>query len=76
MRFFGVHEHDVPGLRDRPLPFFAFNWWFTFVEPVFTLVGLLDAVGNVLMLGLCVVGWRKANAVEAAALPRHRSQHM
>ena len=44
------------------LPFFAFNWWFTFVEPVFTWLGLLDAVGNVVMLGLCVLGWRKAGA--------------
>jgi len=40
--------------------FLAFNWWFTFVDPVFTRVGLLDAVGNVVMLGLCVAGWRKA----------------
>jgi len=44
------------------LPFFVFNWWFTFVDPVFTLVGLLDAVGNVVMLALCVLGWRKAGA--------------
>ena len=42
------------------LPFFAFNWWFTFVDPVFTLLGLLDAVGNAVMLALCVIGWRKA----------------
>ena len=45
------------------LPFFVFNWWFTFVDPVFTTVGLLDAVGNVVMLALCILGWRKA-AVE------------
>jgi len=44
------------------LPFFAFNWWFTFVDPVFTRLGLLDAVGNVAMLALCVLGWRKAEA--------------
>lgn len=44
------------------LPFFAFNWWFTFVDPVFTMVGLLDAVGNAVMLALCVIGWRKAGA--------------
>ena len=42
------------------LPFFVFNWWFTFVDPVFTMLGLLDAVGNVVMLALCVIGWRKA----------------
>jgi hypothetical protein len=40
------------------LPFFGFNWWFTFVDPVFTMLGLLDAVGNVVMLALCVVGYR------------------
>lgn len=44
------------------LPFFAFNWWFTFVDPVFTMLGLLDAVGNVIMLALCVIGWRSAEA--------------
>jgi NADH:ubiquinone oxidoreductase subunit K len=44
------------------LPFFAFNWWFTFVDPVFTYLGLLDAVGNIIMLALCVVGWRKSEA--------------
>jgi hypothetical protein len=44
------------------LPFFAFNWWFTFVDPVFTMVGLLDAAGNVVMLFLCVIGWRRAEA--------------
>ncbi|MEO9130993.1 MAG: hypothetical protein ABI240_07270 [Sphingomonas sp.] len=42
------------------LPFFVFDWWFTLVDPVFTTVGWLDAVGNVVMLGLCVVGFRRA----------------
>ena len=42
------------------LPFFVFNAWFTFVDPVFTWVGLLDAVGNIIMLALCILGWRKA----------------
>jgi hypothetical protein len=44
------------------LPFFAFDWWFTFVDPVFTWVGLADAAGNAVMLALCVVGWRRAGA--------------
>lgn len=44
------------------LPFFAFNYWFTFVDPVFTTLGLLDAAGNVVMLALCVMGWRKARS--------------
>lgn len=42
------------------LPFFVFNYWFFVVTPVLTVVGLLDAVGNVIMLGLCVLGWRQA----------------
>lgn len=42
------------------LPFLWFDWWFTFVHPVFTQVGLLDALGNVVMLALCVLGWRRA----------------
>lgn len=44
------------------IPFFVFDWWFTFVDPVFTMVGLLDAAGNAIMLALCVLGWRKAEA--------------
>jgi hypothetical protein len=42
------------------LPFFAFDYWFTFVDPVFTRLGLLDAAGNAIMLALCVIGWRRA----------------
>jgi hypothetical protein len=53
------------------LPFFVFDWWFTAVVPMFTAVGLLDAVGNVVMLMLCVLGWRaaKAEAVGRLAAP-------
>ena len=40
------------------LPFFVFDYYFYAVEPMLTWVGLLDAVGNVVMLGLCVLGWR------------------
>lgn len=50
------------------LPFFVFDWWFTAVVPMFTVMGLLDAVGNVVMLGLCVLGWQAAKAVERQAL--------
>ena len=42
------------------LPFFGFDYWFYVVRPVFTPLGMLDAVGNVVMLGLCVLGWRAA----------------
>jgi hypothetical protein len=44
------------------LPFFAFDYWFTFVDPVFTRIGLVDAAGNAIMLALCVAGWRRAEA--------------
>lgn len=42
------------------LPFFLFDYWFYAVEPMLTPLGLLDAVGNVVMLGLCWLGWKKA----------------
>jgi hypothetical protein len=48
------------------LPFFAFDWWFTFVDPVFTTVGLLDALGNAVMLALCVLGWRRSGSEGAS----------
>ncbi len=49
------------------LPFFVFDYWFYVVEPVFTPLGMLDAVGNVIMLGLCVLGWRAAGRESTAA---------
>jgi hypothetical protein len=42
------------------LPFFVFDYWFYAVVPMLTPLGLADAVGNVIMLALCVMGWRKA----------------
>ena len=42
------------------LPFFAFDYWFTFVQPMLTPIGALDAAGNLAMLGLCWIGWRGA----------------
>jgi hypothetical protein len=47
------------------LPFFVFDYYFHAVVPMLTVVGLLDALGNAAMLGLCVLGWRAAG-VEAA----------
>ena len=44
------------------LPFFVFKYWFFVVDPMLTPLGMLDAVGNVIMLTLCVIGWRKAEA--------------
>lgn len=46
------------------VPFFGFNYYFTLHDPVFTNIGLLDAVGNVIMLALCFVGWKKSKAAE------------
>ena len=40
------------------VPFFVFDWWFYAVEPLFNELILLDALGNVIMLGLCIWGWR------------------
>ena len=42
------------------LPFFVFDYYFYAVEPMLTLIGMLDAVGNVAMLGLCFAGWKAA----------------
>jgi hypothetical protein len=47
------------------LPFFGFNYWFHYQEPVLTSIGMLDFAGNVTMLVLAVLGWRAARA-EAA----------
>ena len=41
--------------------FLLFDWWFYAVDPVLTPLGAgLDAAGNVAMLMLCAVGWRRA----------------
>lgn len=42
------------------LPFFAFNYYFYAVVPLLNELGLLDLVGNVVMLGLCWLGWKRA----------------
>jgi len=43
----------------------VFDYWFYVVDPVFTRLGMLDAVGNVVMLGLCGLGWRAAGREQA-----------
>jgi hypothetical protein len=48
------------------LPFFVFDYWFYVVDPLLTWVGLLDALGNIVMLSLCYLGWR---ALDAEASP-------
>ena len=40
--------------------FLAFDYWFWAVEPVLTNLGAaLDGIGNLIMLGLCWMGWRR-----------------
>jgi hypothetical protein len=47
------------------LPFFVFDYWFFVVEPMLTWIGMLDALGNIIMLILCWLGWRAADQVES-----------
>ena len=49
------------------LPFFGFNYWFHYREPVLTSIGMLDFAGNVTMLALAIIGWRAARAGERPA---------
>lgn len=39
------------------LPYFVFNYWFYFREPMFNEMLLLDFAGNIAMLALCVRGY-------------------
>ena len=48
------------------LPFFAFNYYFVFVVPIFTDWMLLDFVGNVCILLCGVVGWRMKRKEDSA----------
>ena len=49
------------------LPFFVFDYYFYAVEPMLTVVGLLDAVGNAAMLLLCWLGWNAVGPTRARA---------
>ncbi|MBV7410247.1 hypothetical protein [Maritimibacter sp. DP1N21-5] len=44
------------------LPFFAFNYWFLYVEPLFSAGMIIDFAANLAMLGFCFMGWRAAKA--------------
>lgn len=45
------------------IPFFVFDLWFTFVDPVLTLLGgMLDGIGNIIMFVLCWLGYKQAAA--------------
>ena len=43
------------------LPFFAFDAWFYLVRPMLTEIGMIDLVGNIIMLGICWIGWRNTD---------------
>jgi hypothetical protein len=47
------------------LPFFVFNWYFHYQEPVLTSIGMLDFAGNVVMFLACLVGYRAARVDES-----------
>ena len=49
------------------VPFFAFNIWFTLVEPVLNAWMLLDLAGNVGILVCGLWGWKLSRAEEAVA---------
>ena len=44
------------------LPFFAGDLYFYFAKPMLSEIGMADLVGNIIMLWLCVAGWRTASA--------------
>jgi hypothetical protein len=50
------------------LPFFGFNYYFYFVEAMFTRWMLLDFVGNVGILAWCLAGYRLARNEAASAV--------
>jgi hypothetical protein len=50
------------------VPFFVFNAWFVFVDPMFSALMALDFVGNLTILGMGLVGFfvlRKAPGLSA-----------
>jgi hypothetical protein len=48
------------------LPFFVFDYWFYAVTPMLTWIGMLDAVGNVVMMTMCILGWKAAKPTQTA----------
>jgi hypothetical protein len=52
------------------VPFFAFNAYFYFVEPIFTHWMLLDFVGNLVILACGLLGYRMARERERVDMGR------
>lgn len=48
------------------IPFFGFNYYFYFVEPVFSDWMLLDFAGNIGIFVFCMLGWRAAKREQSA----------
>jgi predicted membrane channel-forming protein YqfA (hemolysin III family) len=44
------------------LPFFVFDAYFYAVKPILTEVGLVDFIGNLVMVVACWFGWKRAPA--------------
>ena len=60
------------------LPYFVFNYWFYFREPMFNELLLLDFGGNVAMLALCVRGYliskqKRRGSLRAVLITRPKS---
>ena len=47
------------------LPFFYFDYYFYFVEPIFNELILLDVLGNVIFLVLCFLGYRDLSRIRS-----------
>ena len=60
-RFLDLHPAHFLAYGLALLPFFVFDYYFYAVEPMLTPIGLLDAVGNVIMLWLCWIGWSRSD---------------
>ena len=41
------------------IPFFGFNYYFVYVEPIFSRWMLVDFAGNIAIFGLCAIGYLK-----------------
>lgn len=55
------------------IPFFVFNYYFVFVQPIFTNWMLLDFLGNVGILLCGLAGWRFKLKDERASLEHRES---
>ncbi|MCI3134653.1 hypothetical protein [Phenylobacterium aquaticum] len=42
------------------IPFFIADAYFYLVRPMLTEIGMADLVGNLIMLTICILGWRQA----------------